>query len=164
VVALAHASPPASEETRPEFVVMDLPPSQTRGQAAVFPLAGPRPRPTRASTGPLCSSASATSMLWFVRVGGRLRVIALITDPEVVVAILTSLHLPAAPPPIAKPRSLDYFDPAPDQRDRIAVPPPRQYWQNEPLAPPGRPPLWNSSAAPERSAFDPSILRSSIDA
>jgi len=37
--------------------------------------------------------------------GGRLSVIALITEPEVVVAILTSLRLPAAPPPIARARS-----------------------------------------------------------
>jgi hypothetical protein len=34
--------------------------------------------------------------------GGRLRVIALITEPEVVVAILTSVHLPAVAPPVAK--------------------------------------------------------------
>ena len=45
--------------------------------------------------------------------GGRLRVIALITEPEVVVAILTSLHLPTEPPPIARARSPDY-DPRPD--------------------------------------------------
>jgi Putative transposase len=45
--------------------------------------------------------------------GGRLRVIALITEPEVVVAILTSLHLPASAAPIARARSPDY-DPAPD--------------------------------------------------
>ncbi len=46
--------------------------------------------------------------------GGRLRVIALITEPEVVAAILTSLHLPTAPPPIARARSPDYFERAPD--------------------------------------------------
>ncbi len=46
--------------------------------------------------------------------GGRLRVIALITEPQVVVAMLTSLHLPAAPPPIARARSPDYFEAAPD--------------------------------------------------
>ncbi len=46
--------------------------------------------------------------------GGRLRVMALITEPEVVAAILTSLHLPAAPPPIARARSPDDYDPAPD--------------------------------------------------
>ncbi len=45
--------------------------------------------------------------------GGRLRVIALITEPEVVVAILSALHLPTAPPPIARARSLDW-EPRPD--------------------------------------------------
>lgn len=45
--------------------------------------------------------------------GGRLRVIALITEPEVVVAILSALHLSTAPPPIARARSPDY-DPRPD--------------------------------------------------
>jgi hypothetical protein len=46
--------------------------------------------------------------------GGRLRVIALITEPEVAAAILTSLHLPPAAPPISKAHSPDYYDPAPD--------------------------------------------------
>jgi hypothetical protein len=40
--------------------------------------------------------------------GGRLRVIALITEPEVAAAILTALRLPAGPPPIARARSPDY--------------------------------------------------------
>ena len=39
--------------------------------------------------------------------------IALITEPEVAVAILSALHLPTALPPIARARSPDY-DPPPD--------------------------------------------------
>jgi hypothetical protein len=39
--------------------------------------------------------------------GGRLRVIALITEPEVAVAILAALHLPSSPPPIARARAPD---------------------------------------------------------
>jgi hypothetical protein len=46
--------------------------------------------------------------------GGRLRVIALITEPEVVVAILISLHLPAVAPPVARARSPDDYDPVSD--------------------------------------------------
>jgi hypothetical protein len=46
--------------------------------------------------------------------GERLRVIALITEPEVVLAILTSLHLPAVAPPVARAPSPDDYDPAPD--------------------------------------------------
>jgi hypothetical protein len=45
--------------------------------------------------------------------GRRLRVIALITEPEVVVAILSALHPSNAPPPIARARAPDY-DPRPD--------------------------------------------------
>ncbi len=46
--------------------------------------------------------------------GGRLRVIALITAPEVASAILTALHLPSSPPPIARARAPDHYDTAPD--------------------------------------------------
>ncbi len=42
--------------------------------------------------------------------GGRLRVIALILEPEVASAILAALQMPSAPPPIARARSPDYFD------------------------------------------------------
>ena len=46
--------------------------------------------------------------------GGRLRVIALITEPEVASAILTALHLTSSPPPIARARAPDHYDAAPD--------------------------------------------------
>jgi Putative transposase len=46
--------------------------------------------------------------------GGRLRIIALILEPKVASAILTALHLPDAPPPIARARAPDYFDASPD--------------------------------------------------
>lgn len=39
--------------------------------------------------------------------GGRLRFIALITEAEVAAAILTALHLPSTPPPIARARAPD---------------------------------------------------------
>lgn len=42
--------------------------------------------------------------------GGRLRVIALITEPQVAAAILTALHLPSTPPPIARARAPDDFN------------------------------------------------------
>lgn len=42
--------------------------------------------------------------------GGRLRVIALITDPQVAAAILTAVRLPSAPPPIARARAPDDVD------------------------------------------------------
>ena len=45
--------------------------------------------------------------------GGRLRVTALITEPEVVVASLSALHLPIAPPSIARARAPNY-DPRPN--------------------------------------------------
>jgi hypothetical protein len=53
--------------------------------------------------------------------GGRLRGIALITEPEVVVAILSALHLPTAPPPIARARAPDYGPAA--GLTRAALPP-----------------------------------------
>jgi hypothetical protein len=44
------------------------------------------------------------------RCGGRLRVIALITEPAVARAILDSVGLPSQPPPVARARSPDDHD------------------------------------------------------
>jgi hypothetical protein len=85
-----------------------------RGQAAIFPPAEIAvAHDTRIDWATLLRRVHAIDAL-ACACGGRLRVIALITDPEVVAAILTSLHLPAAPPTISEARSLDYYDPAPD--------------------------------------------------
>jgi hypothetical protein len=46
------------------------------------------------------------------RCGGRLRVIALITEPAVAMAILDSVGLPSQPPPVARARSPDDHDSA----------------------------------------------------
>lgn len=46
------------------------------------------------------------------RCGGRLRVIALITEPAVAIAILDSVGLPSKPPPVARARSPDDHDSA----------------------------------------------------
>lgn len=46
------------------------------------------------------------------RCGGRLRVIALITEPAVAIAILDSVGLPSQPPPVARARSPDDHDSA----------------------------------------------------
>jgi hypothetical protein len=43
--------------------------------------------------------------------GGRLKFVALILDEDPARAILESLHLPSEPPPIARARSPDWFDP-----------------------------------------------------
>jgi len=45
--------------------------------------------------------------------GGRLKFVALILDEDPARAILESLHLPSEPPPIARARSPDWFDPIP---------------------------------------------------
>ena len=47
-----------------------------------------------ASTGPPCFSVPMTSTRCLAPCGGRLHVIALITEPDVAAAILTALHLP----------------------------------------------------------------------
>jgi hypothetical protein len=115
VVALAPASAarlggptPSTTCAEPEPEPRPQPNRQTAGlvvptqsSAAVAPLSPAAPRIDRATLLKRIYDVDALAC----PCGGRLRFIALIIEPETAAAILDSLELPSAPPPIARARS-----------------------------------------------------------
>jgi hypothetical protein len=62
------------------------------------------PRPSRMSWAELLRRVFAKDVLECPRCGGRMKIIATVTDPEAVRRILTCIGLPARPPPLAPAR------------------------------------------------------------